>query len=329
MNNIANAPLLLSIKRGPIIECAHRGLVAVFDGEAQLVKQWGDIDTLVHTRSTAKPFQILPLLKISPLKPEDLVLFMSSHAGDDLHTSRLEQILHEFAWSKNQLKCGIHPPQSQQALFELLKHHKQASVLHNNCSGKHTAMLILCHKLKLDPNHYTDLAHPIQNLIKAELSRLADLDSAYLSSGIDGCCMPSFCLPLKNLAIAYARLSYWQDKELAAIREALTQYPEYLAGHGRFDTELIKASRGAILSKSGADGIHALAIRPNQQFTKGLGVVIKIADGDAKQNIRPALIKSLLNQWGLWPKSMVLENFLPATKNYQGQDTSTILSELE
>ncbi len=329
MNNIAKAPILLSSQRGPVIECVHRGLVAVLDGEGQLIECWGDIDTLVHTRSTAKPFQVLPLLKIAQLELEDLVLFMSSHAGEDLHTSRVAQVLADFGWQKNQLRCGAHPPQSQQALFDLYQRHEQPSVLHNNCSGKHTAMLIICHKLKLDPNSYEELSHPVQNLIKAEIARFADLNEADLVSGIDGCSMPSFCLPLKNLALAYARLAYWPDTELVAMRQAVKQFPEYLAGPGRFDTELIKASEGAIFSKSGADGMHALAIMPNQQFTKGLGIVIKIADGDAKQTTRPAIIKSLLTRWGLWPTSLMLESFLPSIKNYRGQDTLSILSELK
>lgn len=346
-NNLdAAAPLLVEIFRGedgsgqPIIECVHHGLIAVVNGLGEVIYAHGDIENLVHMRSTAKPFQVLPLFemgifknqkrgRLKDLDPCDLVLMISSHAGQDLHTTRIANLLSLLGLDENALRCGSHSPQDQATWCKLLLQQQPPTALHNNCSGKHVAMLMACLTEGYDINSYEEINHPLQQRIKALVAQLADLAEEDIYWGIDGCSLPSFVIPLNKLALMYARLSLWQFFPKAGepswigpafnkIWTSVVAHPEYLAGENRFDTILIRAGGQTIFSKAGADGLQALAIRPCDRFPHGLGIAIKVADGDPKQTTRALVVKALLEQLGLWPQEPALLKLVPQFKNFRG-----------
>lgn len=348
--NLNYAPVLAEIFRGknnngePIIECVYHGLIAVVDGDGESIFSAGDVNTPVHMRSCAKPFQVLPLLEIgyfsegkdrtlSQLQLADLALLMSSHIGSAIHTSRVAELLDMIGLDPTSLRCGVHPPLDENVRRHLAEQKKQPSVLHNNCSGKHVAMLMACLKKQFDLSTYEDSNHPLQIWIKNLIAKIADLKVESINSGIDGCSLPSLVIPIKNLALLYARLAFWQqnlatDNWLKAafskIWTAAVNYPQYIAGEQRFDTELMRAGHQTIFCKSGADGLVALAIMPCEKFPKGLGIAIKIADGDAKQTIRPVVVKRLLEILQLWPNNASLERFNLSFKNLRGLVTGGI-----
>lgn len=352
MNNKSNAqlhhaPLLVEINRGrhasgePIVECVHHGIISVVNSLGESLFNVGDVSTMCHLRSTAKPVQILPLFKRyvflengpswnSQLKLSDVALLISSHAGEPIHTTRVQELLQIIGLKDDALRCGIHPPQDDATRKAMLFSHDVPSVLHNNCSGKHTAMLMVCLIDKLDMTSYENERHPLQQEIKDLIKTLGDVANHDISFGVDGCSLPTWAIPLQSLALIYSRLSAWQTElpksrpsflkdAFLKIWSSATTYPENLAGTKRFDTELIRASGGKIFSKTGADGMHALAVLPDKNFPHGLGVAIKIADGDARQTIRPLVIKELLNKFNLWPRDdSALQKFMPSFKNFRG-----------
>ncbi len=334
-NSLVNAPVLCSLSRGEIagkaiIECSHRGIIAIFDGEGEEIFSSGDVLLPLHTRSTAKPFQLIPLLQEGlKLSDVELALFMSSHSGDKIHTDAVATILSNSGLNKDQLRCGLHQPYSLKAQLELLNKHALATTLHNNCSGKHTAMLLLCKKLGLDSTSYEKFDHEIQHKIRKTLGLFSSEDEQNFGHGIDGCSMPSYCLPLRSLALAYARLGYWQNNEatsyLKDLWQAATTHPEFVAGEGRFDTELMRAGQGQIFCKTGADGMQALALMPDEQFPKGLGMAIKIVDGDHRNVIRPFSIKTILERFNKWPNESKLNAFMPSCTNLKGQKVGSII----
>ena len=347
LNGLKDAPILVEIFRGtttdghPIIECVHRGLISIVSGQGEIIYSQGEQATLTHIRSCAKPFQVLPLLqsgffsydeKHAEHRRCDLALMMSSHAGAPMHTDRVSQLLKENGLLPSLLRCGVHPPQDETTRHQLLKHGQMPSVLHNNCSGKHVAMLIACQKFGFDMSNYDDPHHPLQQEIRRIILALADLSDQELAHGIDGCSLPAWALPLEKLALMYARLAYWQEHLPAnrppwlkaafkQIWQAFVTCPEYVAGDRRFDTELIRAGHGQIVSKTGADGVHALAILPCKDFPSGLGIAIKIADGDPRQTIRPLVLKDVLGKLDLWPNEPALDKFLPSFSNFRGFQT--------
>lgn len=342
LSNLQNAPTLVEIFRGenakgqPIIEIVHRGLICVQNGLGEVMFARGDIKTLNHMRSTAKPFQVLPLLELgvfddgaSKLLPSDLTLMMSSHAGHSMHTSRVAELLARVGLSQKDLRCGIHPPQDDGTRKNLIRSMAKPTELHNNCSGKHTAMLMACLKHGFSIDNYEELNHPLQQRIHKLILDISDLAEQEIGMGIDGCSLPTLAMPLTNLTLMYARLAYWQEHlpedkppwlraAFKRIWTAATSYPSYLAGDNRFDTELIRAGQEQIFSKTGADGMHAISVLPCKKYPTGLGIAIKIIDGDARQTIRPLVVKQLLSDLEIWPAEPKLDQFLPLFKNYRG-----------
>jgi L-asparaginase II len=82
------------------------------------------------------------------------------------------------------------------------------------------------------------------------------------------------------MALALAKLadpSGLPAKRAAACRrivKAIAANPLLIAGTGRFDSRVIAALGGRIVSKGGAEGVHAAAVP-----AKGLGIAVKIEDG--------------------------------------------------
>lgn len=344
--HMANAPVLMEVLRGKdaqgqsIIECVHHGIIGVMEGNGKVIYENGDSNTYVHMRSCAKPFQITPLFEmglldknsksyVPHLRDADIPLFMSSHAGEDFHVQRVQELLALMGLFVKDLRCGSHPPLDDNARKHLQMRGEACSPLHNNCSAKHVAMLLACQHQGYDMASYEQEFHPLQQHIKKTIATLADLPDEAIGVGVDGCSLPSWAVPLKVVALLYARLMYWQQhlpkEKPHYVQQAFSRmiqnslkYPEFLAGTHRFDTVLMRASGGKIFSKTGADGMQALAIAPCEQYPLGLGIALKITDGDHKNTARPLIIKALLQKLSCWPSDAALEHFMPTTTNYRG-----------
>jgi L-asparaginase II len=72
----------------------------------------------------------------------------------------------------------------------------------------------------------------------------------------------------------------------------MTAYPEMVSGTARSDLLLMQAGMGNWVAKGGAEGVQAIGVR-----SAGLGVTIKIADGNARA--LQAVTISVLCQLGL------------------------------
>lgn len=349
--HVATAPVLMEVLRGknaqgqPIIECVHHGIISVREGNGRVLYEKGDSNTYVHMRSCAKPFQVAPLFEmglfdksskacLTYLRDADVPLFMSSHAGEDFHTRRVQELLASMGLSVKDLRCGSHPPLDDSARKNLEMRGEPCSPLHNNCSAKHVAMLLACQHQGYDMASYEQELHPLQQHIKKIIAAIADVPDEAIGVGIDGCSLPSWAVPLNVVALLYARLMQWQQhipvKKPQFLQQAFSRmihnsltYPEFLAGTHRFDTVLMRASGGTIFSKTGADGMQALAIVPCGQYPLGLGIALKIADGDHKNTARPLIIKALLQKLACWPNDAALEHFMPTTTNYRGLEVVT------
>jgi L-asparaginase II len=89
------------------------------------------------------------------------------------------------------------------------------------------------------------------------------------------------------LAELYRRLANPEalDPPLAAaaraIFAAVQSEPEYLAGPGRFDTAVLRATGGSVIAKCGAEGCFALGRRA-EGGTPGWGFAVKVSDGNAR-----------------------------------------------
>jgi L-asparaginase II len=191
----------------------------------------------------------------------------------------------------------------------LLLRGERPNALHNNCSGKHAAMLLACRMMGFDPRTYWKLSHPLQQRILGVVSRMTGVRASRIGLGVDGCSVPVFQVPLYNLALSYARLrgSRLEDepaRDHAArkrIVSAMMRAPEYVAGTGRFTTLLMREYEGSLLAKEGAEGVYAMGVPRSLTRTLAarapVGIAMKIEDGAERG--RDAVAVEILRQLGL------------------------------
>src|SRR5439155_549846 len=159
--------------------------------------------------------------------------------------------------------------------------------------GKHEGMLLLARATGEPLESYLDPGHPVQRMI---FDRFAELLGALFEDpvpAIDGCSAPTPRIPLATLARAFALFSRGVDARgrpvpaLVQIRDAMAAHPEHVAGEGRLDTLLMRRLPGVVVSKAGAEGMHAIA-----HVKRGIGIAVKIADG-GRRALKPAVLAVL------------------------------------
>jgi len=286
---------LVEITRGELVESLHRGVIAVVDGNNKLLTHAGDVELRTYIRSAAKPFQAAAGISSGAfdqyqISPNELACITGSHSGEPIHLAAVQSILRRIGLEENALLCGAHMPFDEESARAIRSSGTRPSVLHNNCSGKHAGMLTLAVHLGVDPANYISPEHPVQKIIRDEVMRFTDVAEDNLTIAIDGCSAPVFGLSLIEMARGYARVVNSEHR----IVSAMIQFPEMVGGnHNRLDTDLMRVSQGRLISKVGAEGIQLLGVLPCDTYPAGLGVAIKIEDGDSRRARDPVVIEVL------------------------------------
>jgi len=288
-------PVLVEVRRGPLVESRHRGCVAVVDAAGRLRSFLGDVRTPVFMRSMAKPIQALPVIETGAaerydLTPQMLAAMCGSLNGEDAQAEVVAAILARVGLTEASLLCGLQRPGHRPTAQRLEKSGKPLSPVRHNCAGKHAAMLLLCRHHGWPTEDYPHPEHPVQRLILERLARLSRLSPSEVAIGIDGCGVPVFGVPLVNIALAYARLAARGEPAVDRLMAACLEHPEMIGGEGRICTEAMRAAPG-VLAKTGAEGGYALAMS-----RQGLGVALKIEDG-ASRAVQAAVVE-MLDQLG-------------------------------
>jgi len=304
---------LVEVTRGGHVESEHRGAIAVVDATGQLIAHVGEAQLVSYLRSSAKPFQLLPLIESGAadrfgLTDAELAIIAGSHSGEPRHVAAVQSILNKIGLPDNALQCGVHVPFNPDSVQALRAAGREPTVLYNNCSGKHAGMLAQAIDRGLSTADYLDPHHPIQVAIRQRLAELAELPLDQVSVGIDGCSAPCFAMPLSASALAFAKLADAKSGALQRVTRVMMTYPEMVAGEGRLDTDLMRAVPQRVVSKGGAEGYHGLGIVAKNG--PALGVALKIGDGDGKRGGHPVVIEAL-RQLGV-----LNEAALAALKNY-------------
>jgi L-asparaginase II len=317
---------ILTLKRADTIESIHYGAFAVVDSNGRLIASHGDPETITYLRSSSKPFQALPLVESGGttywgFTPKEIAITCASHAGTDDHAQTLLDIQAKIGITQQHLQCGVHPPMDKETANNLILKGEQPTPNRHNCSGKHTGMLAFAQANNLPLKSYLDLQHPLQQKILRTICDMCDLEPEQVEIGIDGCSAPNFAMPLRNAAFGFARLiDPWElpPKRAAScqiITDAMISHPDMVAGPGRFDTLLMVAAHGKVVSKGGAEGYQAIAIKPGVigSQSPGIGIAIKISDGDPSSRARSAVALQILIQLGALTsqEAQSLEEFGP------------------
>jgi L-asparaginase II len=297
---------LVEVKRGSITESRHRGHIVVVDPEGNIITSLGAPENVTYLRSSAKPFQAMPLLTTGAAErfgftDREVALACGSHNGEPIHTELAASMLHKIGLGPEALHCGAHEPYGAEAALELRKRGEQPNALHNNCSGKHAGMLAVAVHLGAPIDNYESPENPVQKLIAEAVSQFSGVAVTDMAIGVDGCAVPAFGITVKAMALAYARLisppaSFDKKTRDACERivRVMSAYPELIGGTSeRLDTELMRAAPSRLVSKVGADGVYTAGIEPSEEWPHGLGIAVKIEDGDDKRARAPVVIESL------------------------------------
>jgi L-asparaginase II len=302
---------LVEVKRGSITESRHRGHIVVVDPDGNIIASVGAPENVTYLRSSAKPFQALPLLISGAAERFDftdreVALACGSHNGEPIHTELAASMLRKIGLGPEALHCGAHEPYGTEAARELRMRGEQPNALHNNCSGKHAGMLATALHLGAPIDNYERPENPVQKAIADAVSQFSGVAVTDMAVGVDGCAVPAFGITMKAMALAYVRLvsppaSFDKKTRDACERivRVMSAYPELIGGTSeRLDTELMRAAPRRLVSKVGADGVYTAGIRPSEEWPRGLGLALKIEDGDDKF-ARPTVVIESLRQLGV------------------------------
>jgi len=285
-------PILVEAMRGDTRESAHRGAIAVVDADGARVASLGDTAHPIFPRSAIKVLQAIPLVESGAadrlqLDDEELAIACASHNGEPAHTAVVARMLAKAGLDVTALECGTHWPRVEPVARAIAAAGREPDALNNNCSGKHAGFLclacMLCDGVNLRQyaKGYVAPRHPVMRAVTEALQTTTGHDLARAPRGIDGCSIPTYAIPLRHLALAFARvgtgigLSAGHAAAAGRLRGAVARHPFMVAGTGRFDTRVMERLAERVFCKAGAEGVFCAAFPE-----RGLGVAIKIDDGN-------------------------------------------------
>jgi L-asparaginase II len=322
--------------RGGIIENVFRIHAAVTSSTGQLLYELGNPSRMVLARSAAKPIQTLAILQTGAatkynFSDADIALMSASHSSEPRHIARSQEILRTIGAREEDLVCGGHPALSAAVNRAWIKDDYFPSAICSNCSGKHAGMIAgaLCLDAPIHGYHEPD--HLMQLCVKRAMEEVSGLERDEILWAVDGCNLPTPAMPLRNMALVYARLAgaragkgkYNSSNEayLRRTHDAMAKYPEMVGGEGRFCTRLMDTYDGLLVGKLGADGCYGVAVRAeaNSEGDEAIGIAVKVEDGNI--DILYSAVMEILMTLDIGTKEMrqELESFYrPAIINTAG-----------
>src|ERR687894_3224590 len=198
--------------RGSIIESRHRVHAAVVDARGCLVAAAGEPTLVTHSRSCAKPFQVMPLLESGGFDDlhwgdDELALACGSHGGEPEHVAICQSMLASMGLEEGDLACGPHEPLSPRGARLARESGGRLSRMHNNCSGKHAAMLARAFTGGWSTYGYERVGHQVQQSVLGVIAEWAGLPPETIGRAVDGCGVVEYAVPLDAMARAYAKLA--------------------------------------------------------------------------------------------------------------------------
>ena len=327
----------VNVYRGDYIESVHRLHIAVVNNKGELIYSLGDPKRMFFARSAMKPLQAVPLIETGAgeafnFDKADIALACASHNGEKIHRSRVLAILDRLGLTKDALQCGTHIPRDIESYKDLIKSGQELTPEFCNCSGKHAGMLATAIHLGEEIENYYLLNHPVQQRVLDIISELLDFSKEKINIGIDGCGVPVHMMPICIAAKGFAYLAdphavtnKRYSTALKIIRDSMIAHPEMVAGKDRFNTDVMKAFKGRIVSKSGAEGVQCAG-----DVERGIGIAIKTEDGNGRAAI--VAIMEVFKQLGIGNDKIygeLVEYIEKPIKNHRKEIIGTIKPSFE
>ncbi|WP_300408602.1 asparaginase [Lagierella sp.] len=296
---------LATTTRGQIEDLYTFGNVILVDENKTTVYEKGNGDEISFPRSSAKLMQALTPLSLGAkekfnLSKEEIAIICASHSGEDFHIKTIRKLLKKTNLEESSLKCGPHYPFKEDVAERMKKEGISPLDIHNNCSGKHTGMLLACRIMGWSLEDYYKIDHPVQKLIIKNIERVCQCEIPLSHISVDGCGVPVHAMSMRDFAYGMARMADYENLEgfegaSKDIIEAITLNSKYTSGSDRIDHYLISRYPGKIIVKSGANGYFG-GLLPDRKY----GFAIKTYDG--KGVMRNLILIELLKKLEVIPK---------------------------
>jgi L-asparaginase II len=330
--------IVAKVIRGETVESIHRGHLIVLDGEGRTVASLGEPGTITFFRSACKAFQALPFITSGAadafgFSDEEIALACASHSGEPRHVRIAQLMLERCGLTESHLRCGTHLPFSERESERMLRAGEHPNQLHNNCSGKHAAMLAFAKHLDADLASYDVFDHPVQKAILETIAGFAEVPEESIGLAVDGCAAPNFALPLAAMARSYINLtrpSKFDEETQSACRRivsAMIKFPDLIGGSERLDTMLMQAAEGRVISKVGADGVWLCGVLACEKWPAGLGIALKVEDGDDRR-ARPVAAVEILRQLEILADGDLPEVSPMPLRNRRGDPVGRVVADI-
>lgn len=282
-------PVLVHVLRGDNVESHHRGAIAICSTDGRLLTQIGNIDRPVYPRSAIKALQAIPVIESGAARKfnfsrAELAIVCSSHNGEEFHTKTVSGILSKLGLTESDLECGSQWPRLPNDVGELHKCNSKPSQLHNNCSGKHAGILAAAKAFGFDTKGYSSADHPVQQIIRDVLMDMTGFPHDIGNNAIDGCSIPTYPVPLRALAMAFAKfgtgnggISAIRKESCQNLLSSCMEEPFMVAGNERFCTDVMQSMRSRVFVKTGAEGVFC-----GTMPELGIGIALKCDDGSTR-----------------------------------------------
>jgi L-asparaginase II len=301
------------LRAGRVESVHHVSLAAVEGGKPALLR--GDVNVPVFLRSCAKPLQCLSTVESGAadaygFSGDEIAVIAGSHPGEAEHVRAVESILRKARVRPESLRCGVHAPSGPKAQRELARSGRAPTVLHNNCSGKHSGMLAACRFMGAPADSYLKPSHPLQKKNLRNVSRFTGLAATKIPVGVDGCSAPTFAVPLRAAARALAAFCE-EPGTPKRVRDAMMAHPAMV---GRPCSTIMGSAPGRILAKAGAEGVYVCGF-PGRDA----GLALKVEDGNPRAWL--PVLHAVLKKLGWLEKSDLAglaRAAAPSLKNHAG-----------
>ncbi|QDK38321.1 asparaginase [Bdellovibrio sp. NC01] len=321
---LSKQPIVIEVTRGAIVESSHNVVASVVNEAGHPLHSWGNTQFVTFPRSAIKMLQAIPLVESGAaehfqLDDRMIALACASHRGEKEHLAVLHEWAEKVKIPESMYVCAPHLPYNEASAHDFIRRNLKPTVFCNNCAGKHSGIITTCMHLHEDPHGYENPEHPAQKRLRKVLSEATKFDHAKAIHGIDGCGIPTYAMPLQNIAHGMAtfidsKLTGARKTAVDRIIKAVTTNPFFISGSGEFATAVIEKTQGRAIVKGGAEGVMAGFIP-----AKKVAFALKCSDG-AGRATQLATVQLLVQLGGMTiDEAKALSQFSqPKVTNWKG-----------
>ncbi|MBS4218611.1 asparaginase [Bacillus sp. FJAT-49711] len=300
--------VLIEEMRNGLVENIHSGIICGVNDQLQSIYQVGGDDQYVYFRSAAKPIQAIPIFLSNIISKynitdEEAALFTASQRGETYHIAALESLLNKLPVKEEELFCPASYPLNAVPKEAMIREQKSKRRLYHNCAGKHLGFATMCRELDFPVEGYWEESHPLQQKILSILSELSEVPQSKIKTGVDGCGVPVFAIPLKNMAITYLKLAcpdLIADQDMQEAVKKMTNvmnlHPNIVASEDFVCSVLLRDDN--IVAKGGAQGVYCFGLKKER-----IGFALKVLSGS--EDVWPNVLAAILEQIGYSNKQTI------------------------